>query len=71
LLLLDNRFLGALLRAFENRPGPISLVFKSAKYVFDGQLSSKKLVAQRQQLLKAGQGKFNRFSKAFSKCNTF
>jgi hypothetical protein len=33
LLLLDNRFLGALLRAFENRPGPISPVFKSDKYV--------------------------------------
>jgi hypothetical protein len=32
-LLWDNRLLGAELRAFKIRPGPISSVFKSAKYV--------------------------------------
>jgi hypothetical protein len=41
-LRLDNRFLGAVPRAFEKRPGLICPVFKPVKYVYDKQFSFEK-----------------------------
>jgi hypothetical protein len=68
---LDERFAGAAPRAFENQPGPISTVSKSAKYVSDAQLSFEIPTALRLPLLKSGQGLYRRFRKAYSNSKAF
>jgi hypothetical protein len=45
------------MRAFEKRPGPISMVLKSTKSVYDEQFSFEKLAARRPSLLKASQSR--------------
>jgi hypothetical protein len=57
LLLLENRFLGVALRAFENKPRSITLVLKPDKNVSDEYFSFEKPAAQHPPLLKASQGK--------------
>jgi hypothetical protein len=56
---------------FEKRPGLICPVFKPAKYVYDKQFFFEKPAEKWKPLLKAGQGPFRRFWRAFSKLKSF
>jgi hypothetical protein len=61
---LDDRFLAASPRAFENWPEPTPPpVFKTAKYVSHEQLFSEKLAAQRWPLLKPTRANLASFQK--------
>jgi hypothetical protein len=61
LLLLENIFLGLVLRAFERRPGAISPVMKSGKHASDKQSSLEKQAATVPPLSKAGRYRSRRF----------
>jgi hypothetical protein len=71
LLKLDNRFLRAGLRAFENRPGPISLVLKSSKYISNEQFSFEKSAAQHPPLLKGSRTNHVSFKKLSANAKAF